>query len=172
MRLPRFPRLPVAPRVLAVSGGLALATTGVLAHHALSAPGARPAPAEHVILAAASPTVPHRSVHASVVPPVDTSPTAVRALAQHLSAQRGWGGQWSCLDALWGRESSWKLDADNPASDAYGIPQALPGSKMASAGADWRTNPTTQIRWGLDYIAGAYGSPCGAWSHEQQVGWY
>jgi hypothetical protein len=60
----------------------------------------------------------------------------------------------------------------NPSSGAYGIPQALPGGKMASAGGDWRTNPATQIRWGLSYIASTYGTPCGAWAHSQSHGWY
>jgi hypothetical protein len=85
----------------------------------------------------------------------------------------GWSsGQFSCLDALWNRESGWNPYASNAGSGAYGIPQALPGSKMASAGADWQTNPATQIRWGLGYIQATYGSPCGAWGHEQGYGWY
>ena len=67
------------------------------------------------------------------------------------------------------RESGWNVYADNPSSSAYGIPQALPGSKMASAGADWATNPVTQIRWGLGYIQDRYGSPCGAWGHSQST---
>jgi hypothetical protein len=79
--------------------------------------------------------------------------------------------QWPCLDDLWNRESGWIYDAEN-ASGAYGIPQALPGSKMASAGADWATDPTTQIRWGLGYIQSVYGSPCSAWDHEEADGWY
>ena len=84
----------------------------------------------------------------------------------------GWSAsQFSCLDSLWARESGWSATAANP-DGAYGIPQALPGSKMASAGADWQTNPATQIRWGLGYIKGLYGSPCGAWSHEEATGWY
>ena len=70
------------------------------------------------------------------------------------------------------RESGWNPFADNPTSSAYGIPQALPGSKMASAGADWATNPVTQIRWGLGYIRDRYGSPCGAWAHSEANGWY
>lgn len=81
-------------------------------------------------------------------------------------------GQWSCLNSLWQKESNWRHTATNPSSGAYGIPQSLPGSKMASAGSDWRTNPRTQIRWGLSYIKSRYGSPCGAWSHSQQKGWY
>lgn len=70
------------------------------------------------------------------------------------------------------RESGWNAFAENAASGAYGIPQALPGSKMASAGADWRTNPATQVRWGLRYIRDSYGSPCGAWQHSEADGWY
>jgi hypothetical protein len=74
--------------------------------------------------------------------------------------------------ALWNVESGWNVTAANPSSGAYGIPQALPGSKMASAGADWQTNAATQIRWGLGYIKSVYGSPCAAWGHEQVDGWY
>ena len=64
------------------------------------------------------------------------------------------------------------MTAENPTSGAYGIPQALPGSEMSSAGADWQTDAATQIRWGLTYIQGRYGSPCGAWAHEEADGWY
>jgi phage-related protein len=85
----------------------------------------------------------------------------------------GWSGvQFSPLDRLWTRESNWNYKARNPSSGAYGIPQALPGSKMASAGADWQTNPATQVRWGLGYIHDRYGSPSGAWAHSQNTGWY
>ncbi|GAA3595280.1 hypothetical protein GCM10022198_18910 [Klugiella xanthotipulae] len=84
----------------------------------------------------------------------------------------GAGAEFDCLVALWNKESHWNVYANNASSGAYGIPQALPGSKMASAGADWATNPDTQIRWGLGYITGRYGSPCGAWGHSQSVGWY
>jgi hypothetical protein len=80
--------------------------------------------------------------------------------------------QMSCLDSLWTRESGWNERASNPSSGAYGIPQALPGGKMSSHGSDWETNPATQIRWGLDYIAGRYGTPCGAWEHSEANGWY
>jgi len=76
-----------------------------------------------------------------------------------------------CLQDIWNRESGWRYDAENP-SGAYGIPQALPGSKMASAGADWQTNPATQIRWGLGYIKNVYGNPCSAWSFEEANGYY
>ena len=93
--------------------------------------------------------------------------------ARSQAAARGWGaGQFSCLDSLWTKESGWKHTADNPTSSAFGIPQALPGSKMASAGSDWRTNPVTQIRWGLGYIDSRYGTPCAAWQHSQSNNWY
>jgi len=97
-----------------------------------------------------------------------------KATAQSLaSSEYGWGSdQFSCLVSLWNRESGWDYTAYNASSGATGIPQALPGSKMASAGSDWQTNATTQIRWGLDYISRAYGTPCGAWGHSQSTGWY
>lgn len=80
--------------------------------------------------------------------------------------------QYSCLVTLWDRESNWRVNAVNAASGAYGIPQALPGAKMASAGEDWLTNPQTQITWGLNYIKGRYGAPCGALAHSNKFGWY
>lgn len=96
-----------------------------------------------------------------------------RDLGAAAAAERGWtGSQWTCLEQLWTRESDWNHLAQNPTSSAYGIPQALPGSKMAGHGADWQTNPATQIAWGLDYIAGRYGTPCEAWAHSEQTGWY
>jgi hypothetical protein len=81
--------------------------------------------------------------------------------------------EFGCLDELWEQESGWNAYADNPSSGAYGIPQALPGDKMASAGPDWQTDADTQIKWGvLDYIDPTYGSPCAAWQHEEADGWY
>ncbi len=98
---------------------------------------------------------------------------AAQEIAHEMVVSRGWSeGQFTCLVKLWNRESGWNSRAENRSSGAYGIPQSLPGSKMASAGADWRTNPATQIRWGLDYIAGRYGDPCGAWKHSEEVNWY
>jgi hypothetical protein len=79
--------------------------------------------------------------------------------------------EFPCLNEIYIRESGWRWNAQN-ASGAYGIPQALPGSKMASAGADWATNPATQIKWGIGYIKGRYGSPCAAWSYWQAHGYY
>lgn len=100
-------------------------------------------------------------------------PGSAQAIAYDLVLARGWNeSQYSCLVALWNRESHWNTYAMNPSSGAYGIPQALPGSKMASAGADWATNPRTQIVWGLGYIAARYGTPCGAWAHSEQHHWY
>ncbi|HEX6934756.1 MAG TPA: transglycosylase SLT domain-containing protein [Streptosporangiaceae bacterium] len=85
----------------------------------------------------------------------------------------GWSSsEFSCLNSLWEQESGWNPYAANPSSGAYGIPQALPGSKMATAGPDWQSNPATQITWGLGYIQSTYGSPCGAWAHESSSGWY
>ena len=103
----------------------------------------------------------------------DLSDEDPRVIAEALLAEYGWSrDQFGCLDSLWTRESNWRVNADNPSSSAYGIPQALPGSKMSSAGADWATNPVTQIRWGLGYIADRYGSPCGAWAASERQGWY
>ncbi|GAA1811524.1 hypothetical protein [Agromyces neolithicus] len=101
------------------------------------------------------------------------NPTGAQAIARDMLAARGWGAdQFGCLVSLWDRESGWNVYAQNPSSGAYGIPQALPGSKMGSAGSDWQTNAATQIAWGLGYIADRYGSPCGAWSHSESNGWY
>lgn len=98
---------------------------------------------------------------------------ANQALAHQMLLAGGWGAdQWGPLQSLWTRESGFRTAAANPSSGAFGIPQALPASKMASAGPDWRTNPATQIKWGLGYIRGRYGSPASAWRHEQQSGWY
>ncbi|QWZ08422.1 lytic transglycosylase domain-containing protein [Nocardioides panacis] len=96
-----------------------------------------------------------------------------RTIARAMLPDFGFGSdQFSCLDSLYMGESGWNVHADNPSSSAYGIPQALPGSKMSSAGSDWEDNAATQIRWGLGYIQGRYGSPCGAWSFKQGNGWY
>ncbi|NYD42938.1 lytic transglycosylase domain-containing protein [Nocardioides panaciterrulae] len=96
-----------------------------------------------------------------------------RDIAKALMPQFGFSSdQYGCLDQLWTGESGWRVDADNPTSSAYGIPQALPGSKMASAGPDWATNAATQIKWGLGYIRDSYGSPCGAMAFKNGHGWY
>ena len=107
----------------------------------------------------------------------DYGPVVPAGQAQEIAHEkviaRGWSeGQFTCLVKLWNRESGWNAAARNASSGAYGIPQALPAGKMASAGADWRTNAATQIEWGLGYIAGRYGDPCGAWQHSERVNWY
>lgn len=105
--------------------------------------------------------------------PLSYSGEDPKAIAQGMVAARGWSdSEFQCLVTLWQRESGWNPYASNASSGAYGIPQALPGSKMASAGADWQTNPVTQITWGLGYIAGRYSTPCAALGHSNSVGWY
>jgi len=102
-----------------------------------------------------------------------TSPGSAQDIARQMLGNYGWSeGQLGCLISLWNHESHWNVYAQNKSSGAYGIPQALPGSKMASAGSDWRTSAKTQIKWGLGYIKGRYGSPCGAWSFYQKHNWY
>src|SRR5579875_1733770 len=113
---------------------------------------------------------PQPSAQQAVVTVASGSP---QQIAEQMLSQYGWpASQFSWLQPLWERESGWSVTAENPSSGAYGIPQALPGSQMASAGADWQTDAATQIHWGLSYIQSRYGSPCGAWAHEEADGWY
>ena len=119
--------------------------------------------------AASSATGAQSAQAAAPAPAASGSP---QQIAEAMLGSFGWSSsQFACLDPLWAQESGWSVTAANP-DGAYGIPQALPGSKMASAGPDWQTDAATQIRWGLEYIRGTYGSPCGAWDHEQATGWY
>lgn len=99
---------------------------------------------------------------------------AARSVAARVAAERyGWGrAQFACLDSLWTRESGWDPRAVNPASGAHGIPQAMPGAKMSVHGTDWRTNPVTQITWGLAYIRDSHGTPCQAWQTLRSQGSY
>jgi hypothetical protein len=114
---------------------------------------------------------PQPSSPPSQAPPAPSG--SPQQIAMGMLGSYGWSSsQFSCLDPLWNQESGWNVFASNPTSGAYGIPQALPGSKMASAGPDWQSDAATQIRWGLGYIQSTYGSPCGAWAHEQADGWY
>jgi Transglycosylase SLT domain len=100
-------------------------------------------------------------------------PGTAQAIAYDLLMAKGWGvSEYNCLVALWNRESHWNVYAHNTSSGAYGIPQALPGDKMASVASDWATNPKTQIIWGLGYIQQRYQTPCGAWAHSERKGWY
>ncbi len=101
------------------------------------------------------------------------SPGSSKEYALKTLLEMGWeSDQYSCLVTLWERESNWRVNAKNKSSGAYGIPQSLPGAKMASEGADWLTNPQTQINWGLKYIKGRYGSACGALAHSNKFNWY
>jgi len=133
---------------------------------AKKAAAANQAQAQAQASAAAQPSQPA----SATVPAASGSP---RHIAQAMLAPFGWSSsQFSCLDPLWAHESGWSVSAYNAGSGAYGIPQALPGSRMASAGPGWQTNAATQITWGLEDIRDTYGSPCGAWDHEQATGWY
>ena len=92
---------------------------------------------------------------------------------QILKNKYGYGSsQFNCFNNIIMRESMWRVNATNPSSGAYGIPQALPGSKMATIATDWRTNPATQIIWGIEYMKDRYGSPCAAWNFKSTHGWY
>ena len=107
------------------------------------------------------------------LPNFTPDPGSAQAYAQSAVAAKGWSpDEFNCLVLLWNKESGWRANANNGGSGAYGIPQALPGEKMASAGADWATNANTQINWGLGYISARYTTPCGAWQHSVDVGWY
>jgi hypothetical protein len=109
---------------------------------------------------------------APTVPTAPPDPGTAQSIAYKMLPSFGFStDQFGCLNNIWTRESGWVYNAEN-ASGAYGIPQALPGSKMASAGADWMTDPTTQIRWGLGYIKSVYGTPCDAWAFWQDHSWY
>jgi len=163
------------PKLLLTAAAVGGALAGALVTSG-GAPGVHLAAAQHVT---------SRPAAAAAVTPATSRPTATldaatisqrraaERTAQKMLARFGWGKrQWTPLYNLWNRESGWNKYADNPYSGAYGIPQALPGSKMASAGNHWRSNATTQIRWGLRYIKGVYGRPRVAWEHELAYGWY
>lgn len=128
---------------------------------------------KRIVTTAPVPAIVHVGTKPKPAPVINVDPGSAQAIAKQLAAQRGWGNdQFSCLYQMWSNESGWRVDATNAGSGAYGIPQALPGDKMAAYGSDWQTNPTTQIKWGLDYIAGRYGTPCGAWDFWQANGYY
>jgi hypothetical protein len=115
----------------------------------------------------------HRSGQQLAASSVPTASGSPQSIAQAMLGSFGWSAsQFSCLEPLWAGESGWSTTASNPSTGAYGIPQAMPASKMASAGPNWQTSAATQIRWGLDYIKSTYGSPCAAWSHEEADRWY
>jgi hypothetical protein len=155
-----------------------LAVSQVLAQRAADRQAARQAArraarraAERAATAAAAPSPsPSPASSTGSAPQPSGSPQQIAAA---MLGSYGWSSsQFGCLASLWNVESGWNVYAQNPSSGAYGIPQALPGSKMASAGPNWQSDAATQIRWGLGYIKSIYGSPCGAWGHEQADGWY
>ncbi len=150
----------------------AVAEVDRVAAEQAAAAAAAAAAAKAAAEAAAAAQAQQSSSSSSSRPGAPANPTAAQAIARDMLLQRGWGDdQFGCLVELWNHESGWNVYASNP-SGAYGIPQALPGSKMATAGADWETNPATQISWGLGYISGRYGTPCGAWDAFNSKGWY
>ncbi|MEU2020731.1 transglycosylase SLT domain-containing protein [Streptomyces sp. NPDC016469] len=100
------------------------------------------------------------------------APTSAGSAQDTAKQMIGDDGQFQCFSNIVSHESGWNPSATNASSGAYGLVQALPGSKMSSAGSDWKTNPGTQIKWGLDYMNSRYGSPCGAWSFWQAHNWY
>ncbi len=133
----------------------------------------RPSAAATPDPASASPAAPGAPATPQVGTAPPPSPGTAQSIAFSMLSSFGWkpSTYFSCLSNIWTRESGWNVTAEN-ASGAYGIPQALPGSKMASAGPDWQTSATTQIKWGLGYIQGRYGDPCSAWAFWQAHGWY
>ena len=167
---------PLSVKFATVIAGSALALGAAAATAASSAP-ARPAAAATSRLA--TPHAPRGVKLAAMLAPAagtasaaGTAPTP-RQIARQMLGSFGWSQrQFPYLNWLWNAESGWNKYAQNPYSGAYGIPQALPGAKMASAGPNWRSNARTQIRWGLRYIRGTYGSPRRAWAHEVAYGWY
>jgi hypothetical protein len=149
----------------------AAAAKAAAAQAAAQAAAAQQAAAQQA--AAAQPTATPQPTPTVTVQAAPVASGSAEQTAEQMLSQYGWSSsQFSCLDPLWARESGWSVTAENPGSGAYGIPQADPGSEMASAGADWQTDAATQIRWGLSYIQGRYGSPCAAWAHEESNGWY
>ena len=132
---------------------------------------AQVAAAQQVQLLAAEQASAERASRSRAISDAAT-PVSTRQYARSLLAARGQGDQFGCLTQLWDRESGWSSTSTNATSGAYGIPQALPPAKMASAGADWRTNAATQVRWGIEYIASRYGGPCTALQHSLGSGWY
>ena len=165
---------PLKTQVLAVSGTYTTAMQkdayGVAARPVQVAPAPVPVPATgKPVSPAGQPASTTRAAPAAGAP----NPGSAKAIALDMVTARGWGAeQYNCLVSLWNRESGWNVFAHNGSSGAYGIPQALPGTKMASAGPDWATNPATQITWGLGYITARYATPCGAWAASESKGWY
>lgn len=136
------------------------------------APAPAPAPEPAPAPAPAPEPVPEPAPAPAPAKPVD-DPAGAQAYAASQLGSYGWAaGQMQCLQKLWTKESDWKTTATNKSSGAYGVVQSLPAEKMASAGADYRTNYETQINWGLNYVKQRYGSPCGALNFHLAHNWY
>ena len=165
-----------ATRTLTVVARPKLASPQSAASSGRSSTGRRPASSSSGRpSASASPSSGTSGSSTGTTKPVVAAPDPGTAKSIAYSMMSSFGfptSEFGCLDDLWTRESGWMYDAENPTSGAYGIPQALPGYKMASAGADWQTDPATQIRWGLGYIQQTYGNPCAAWNFDQANGGY
>jgi len=160
------PSLAEGREVLSVQGRDGAKVVTFVAHEIDGVEIGRVLLAESVVTAPVAQVIRVGTSTAPVAPPVEAG--TARAMGHDMLLARGWDeSEWACLDALWSRESGWRVNAENSSSGAYGIPQAYPGTKMATVGADWQTNPATQITWGLNYVAGRYITPCGAWAHFQ-----
>lgn len=178
----RLTKLDVVPMLLVpgltsdVSGATETVKARVteLREHLVAAQEKKAAEEAAAAAAAAAAAEAQRQAEAAAALAAANTPEGAKATARQMAAsQYGWGAdQFSCLESLWTKESGWNYQAYNSGSGATGIPQSLPGNKMASAGADWQTNAATQIAWGLGYIAGSYGTPCAAWGHSQATDWY
>jgi len=173
---------PKSGKLVAVIAGSALAVAALIAVMAApsalagaSAPAARSS-ATTAMGSAGSMQVLRQVRVATVLVParsMQSNQQAPQQIARKMLRSFGWTRrQFKYLDLLWEAESSWNVSAENPSTGAFGIPQAVPGAKMSAAGPDWQTDAATQIRWGLRYIRDTYGSPCGAWAHEEATGWY
>ncbi|WP_051366497.1 aggregation-promoting factor C-terminal-like domain-containing protein [Hamadaea tsunoensis] len=159
-------------RTLASASPSSSPSTGPSLSPSPSPSAAQPSPKATTAKAAPKATA-TRKTTTTATPASCRAYTGNRLIACKLLPSFGFAyAQMSSLDKLWTRESDWTTTAENSGSGAYGIPQSLPGSKMASAGSDWRTNPATQIKWGLGYIRSVYGSPSAAWAHSEATGWY
>jgi hypothetical protein len=144
---------------------MALASTTTSTAAGATGSAAPPGPAPAVTLAARA------APRAARTQPAPHTPRQIaRAMLRHRFGWRAW--QFKYLNRLWATESGWNRYATNPFSGAYGIPQAVPGSKMSSAGPGWQWNARTQIRWGMRYIQGRYRTPYWAWRHLHGCGWY
>jgi hypothetical protein len=161
-----------AKQAAAARAAAAAAAAAVTAAAAAAAASAATVGATATAAAASQSPAPSASPQPTATATALASSGSPQQIAEAMLGSFGWSSsQFACLDPLWAEESGWSVTAENP-SGAYGIPQALPGAKMVSAGPDWQTSAATQIKWGLGYIRDIYGSPCAAWAHEQATGWY